>query len=328
MIKPKVYLTRKVDQEVIDRIRVFAELEVWQGDEPIPRDILLKKVEGIEGIFCMLTEKIDQDFLACAPKLKVVSTMSVGVDHIDVAACARKGIAVGHTPDVLTETTADFAFALLLCGARRIIEGVEFVKNGRWDAWSPNLLLGQDIHGSVLGIVGFGRIGMAVAKRAQGFGMRILVSHPHPLDRETSRALHVEQCELSSLLTEVDFLSLHVPLSPKTYHLISEEELKLMKPTSMLINTSRGSVVDPQALYQALLQRRIACAALDVTDPEPIPINDPLLTLPNCLIVPHIASASRATRTKMALMAAENLQAGLTGKPLPYRVNPERKLGS
>lgn len=158
--------------------------------------------------------------------------------------------------------------------------------------------------------------------------MRILVSHSHSLDRETSRALNVEQRELSSLLTEVDFLSLHVPLSNRTYHLIGERELKLMKPTSMLINTSRGSVVDPQALYHALLQRRIACAALDVTDPEPIPINDPLLTLPNCLIVPHIASASIATRTKMALMAAENLQAGLIGRPLPYGVNPESGLGN
>ncbi len=257
-----------------------------------------------------------------APKLRVISNYAVGFDNIEVEEATKRGIIVGNTPGVLTDTTADFAFALLMAAARRVVEGVDYVRAGKWKTWGPKLLLGHDIHGSTLGIIGLGRIGGAVARRARGFDMRILyydIRRREDLEEE----LGVEYADLETVLKEADFVTLHTTLTPETYHLIGLRELKLMKKTAILINTSRGPVVDPKALYEALKDGEIAYAALDVTEPEPIQVDDPLLTLDNIIIVPHMASASRSTRGKMAVMAAENLIAGLKGEMPPNPVNPE-----
>lgn len=319
-MKPRVYVTRKVPEAGITMLQHECEVEVWGGELPVPRDILLEKARHIDGLYSLLTDRIDQELLDTAPGLRVVSNMAVGYDNIDVAACTAKGIPVGNTPGVLTDTTADFAFALLMSAARRIVEGVDYVRAGRWKTWGPTLFMGPDVHGATLGIVGIGRIGQAVARRARGFDMQILYHDPYLPQSGIKDATSVG---LDTLLSESDFVTLHVPLTESTYHLIGRRELQTMKATAILINTSRGSVVDPGALYEALRGEWIAYAALDVTEPEPIPADDPLLTLSNCLVVPHIASASVATRTKMATMAAENLLAGLKGEPLPNCVNPE-----
>ncbi len=321
-MKPKVYVTRKVPEEAIDLLRQECEVEVWEGELPVPRDVLLEKVRDIDGLYCLLTERVDQELLDAAPRLRVVSNMAVGYDNIDVAACTARGIPVGNTPGVLTETTADLAFALLLAAARRLVEGVDYVRAGKWKTWGPMLLMGQDVYGATLGIVGMGRIGQAVARRARGFDMRVLYHNRRPVP-DAEAKLGATYVDLDTLLRESDFVSLHVPLTEETYHLIGREELQKMKPTAVLVNTARGGVVDPEALREALREGWIAAAALDVTEPEPIPPDDPLLRLPNCIVVPHIGSASVATRTKMALMAAENLLAGLRGEPLPNCVNPE-----
>jgi lactate dehydrogenase-like 2-hydroxyacid dehydrogenase len=281
----------------------------------------MDKVSSIDGLYCLLTERIDGELLDAAPRLRVVSNMAVGFNNIDVAACTARRIPVGNTPGVLTETTADCAFALLMAAARRIVEGVDYVRAGKWKTWGPMLLMGQDLHGATLGIVGFGRIGQAMARRAQGFGMRVLYQDAYVTEAEPG--LGATRVDLDTLLGESDFVTLHVPLTEETRHLIGREELAQCKPTAILVNTSRGEVVDPDALYQALRDWQIARAALDVTEPEPLPADHRLLTLSNCIVVPHIASASVATRTRMAVMAAENLLAGLGGEPLPYYINPE-----
>jgi lactate dehydrogenase-like 2-hydroxyacid dehydrogenase len=313
-MKPRVYVTRQVPAKGITMLRHECQVEVWAGELPVPRDILLQKVRDIDGLYSLLTDHVDQELLDTAPSLRVVSNMAVGYDNIDVAACTARGIPVGHTPGVLTDTTADFAFALLMTAARRIVEGVDYVRAG------PTLLMGPDVHGATLGIVGIGRIGQAVARRARGFEMRILYFDPYVSDAGIAGATSVD---LDTLLVESDFVTLHVPLTETTHHFISRKELDKMKPTVVLVNTSRGGVVDPEALYEALRDEKIAYAALDVTEPEPIPVDHPLLTLPNCIVVPHVASASVATRTKMATIAAENLLAGLQGQPLPHCVNPD-----
>jgi lactate dehydrogenase-like 2-hydroxyacid dehydrogenase len=320
MAKPKVYVTRRVPEAGIDLLRETCEIEVWEGELPVPRELLMEKVGEIDGLYCLLTEQINRELLDAAPSLRVVSNMAVGFNNIDVAACTARGIPVGNTPGVLTETTADCAFALLMAAARRIVEGVDYVRAGKWKTWGPMLLMGQDLHGATLGIVGFGRIGQAMARRAQGFGMRILYQDAFVTEADPS--LNATRVDLDRLLAESDFVTLHVPLTEETHHLIGREELARCRPTAILVNTSRGEVVDPDALYEALRDGQIARAALDVTEPEPLPAEHPLLTLPNCIVVPHIASASVATRTKMAVMAAENLLAGLRGEPLPYCVNP------
>ncbi len=251
-----------------------------------------------------------------------MSNYAVGFDNIDVAACARRGVAVGNTPGVLTDTTADLAWALLMAAARRLTEGDRYVRDGRWKTWGPLLLLGPDVHGATIGIVGFGRIGQAVARRAQGFGMEILYHDVQPVPDEVTMPLGATYLPLEALLPRSDFVSLHVNLSELTRHLMNATTLALMKPTAILVNTSRGPVVDQRALADALRDGTIAAAALDVTDPEPISMDDPLVGLDNCLIVPHIASASRATRGRMAAMAAANLLAGVRGQPLPTPVPP------
>jgi lactate dehydrogenase-like 2-hydroxyacid dehydrogenase len=324
MGKPKVYVTRRIPEDGLELLRQPCEVEVWAGDLPPAREVLLDKVRGVEGLLCLLTEAIDGELMDSAgPQLKVISNYAVGYDNIDVAAATGRGIPVGNTPGVLTETTADMAFALLMASARRVVEGVEYVRAGKWHTWGPQLLLGHDVHGATLGIVGMGRIGKAVARRAAGFGMRILFFDPYC---DPDRALFVDmglRCTLDELLAESDFVSLHVPLSEDTCYLVNAETLSSMKPTAVLINTARGPVVDSDALYDALATGQIAYAALDVTDPEPLPADHKLLTLPNCLVVPHIASASWATRGRMAVMAAENLLAGLRGERLPNCANPD-----
>jgi lactate dehydrogenase-like 2-hydroxyacid dehydrogenase len=321
MTKPRVYVTRRVPEAGIDLLREACEIEVWEGELPVPREVLMGKVSEIDGLYCLLTEQIDGELLDAAPRLRVVSNMAVGFNNIDVEACTARGIPVVNTLGVLTETTADCAFALLMAAARRIVEGADYVRAGKWKTWGPMLLMGQDLHGATLGIVGFGRIGMAMARRAQGFDMRVLYQDAYVTEADPD--LGAAKVDLETLLAESDFVSLHVPLTEETHHLIGRDELDQCKSTAILVNTSRGEVVDPDALYEALRDGQIARAALDVTEPEPLPSDHRLLTLPNCIVVPHIASASVATRTKMAVMAAENLLAGLRGERLPYCVNAE-----
>jgi glyoxylate reductase len=321
-MKPKVYVTRLIPDEGLDMVKEFCDAEVWEGELPPPKEVIIEKVRDVEGLLCLLTDKIDAEVMDAAPKLRVISNYAVGFDNIEVEEATKRGIIVGNTPGVLTDTTADFAFALLMAAARRVVEGVDYVRAGKWKTWGPKLLLGHDIHGSTLGIIGLGRIGGAVARRARGFDMRILyydIRRREDLEEE----LGVEYADLETVLKEADFVTLHTTLTPETYHLIGLRELKLMKKTAILINTSRGPVVDPKALYEALKDGEIAYAALDVTEPEPIQVDDPLLTLDNIIIVPHMASASRSTRGKMAVMAAENLIAGLKGEMPPNPVNPE-----
>ena len=324
MSRPIVIMTRKVPEQAMAFLQNRCDLIVWDRDQVVPRSWVLEHVTEADGLYCLLTDRIDSEILHQAPRLRVISTMAVGFDNIEIAECTKRGIPVGNTPGVLTETTADFAFALMMTAARRVVEGAAYVRNGHWETWSPTLFLGQDLHAATLGIIGFGRIGEAVARRAAGFDMNILVAsssrHETMKDPQNPSVKHVD---VSTLLTQSDFVTLHVPLTKETHHLIGARELDLMKKTSILVNTSRGPVVDSQALYEALSRGDIAYAALDVTDPEPIPLTDPLLTLSNCLVVPHIASATVATRNTMSMIAAENLLAGLKGVPLPHCVNPE-----
>lgn len=286
---------------------------------PPSREQLLEKVSGIDGLLCLLTEKIDSELMdAAGPQLKVISSMSVGVDHIDVAAATARGIPVGNTPGVLTDATADQAFALMLAAARRITEAERFLRAGKWVTWQPSLLLGADLAGATLGIVGFGRIGQAIAKRAQGFDLRVIYHSPN-----VEPAYGAQSVDLDTLLRESDFVSINVPLKAETRHLVNAAFLAKMKPSAILVNTARGGVLDQTALYNALKSRQIFAAALDVTDPEPLPMDCPLLELENCIIVPHLGSASKKTRDMMSLLAAQNLIAGLKGERLPHCVNPE-----
>lgn len=323
-MKPRVFITRMLPQPALDRILPVCETEVWQDELPPPREVLLSKVRNVDGLLSLLTDKIDAMLMDNAPKLRVISNCAVGFDNIDVPAATQRGIAVGNTPGVLTETTADFAFALLMAAARRVVEGDRYTRAGKWKTWGLTVLLGQDVYAATLGLIGLGRIGAAVAKRAKGFEMRVLYYDPYRRE-DLEKQLGITFADLDTVVREADFVSVHTPLTTETRHLVNAALLRKMKKTAILINTSRGPVVDQAALYAALRDGVIAGAALDVTDPEPIAMNDPLLTLENCIIAPHIASASVTTRTKMAVMAAENLLAGLRGEPLPNPVNPEVK---
>ncbi len=323
MTRPNVFVTRKIPEAALKPLLEECDVEIWPEQTPPPYEVLLEKVRGRDGIITLLTDRVDARLMdAAGPQLRVISQYAVGVDNIDVAAATERCIVVGHTPGVLTETTADLAFALLMAAARRLVEGMDYVRQGRWVTWDPLLLLGHDIHGATLGIVGMGRIGRAVARRATGFGMQVLYYDSFPVDPDLVGP-NAEQVDLETLLRESDFVSIHVPLTPETRHLIDADALAKMKSTAVLINTARGPVVDTDALYHALKDRRIAYAALDVTDPEPLPADHPLLSLPNVIVVPHIGSASVATRTRMGEMAVANLLAVLTGKRPPNPVNPE-----
>jgi phosphoglycerate dehydrogenase-like enzyme len=318
-MKPRVLVTRRIPEAGLEMLRDSCEVDVREDDLPPSRDELIGLIPGARGLLCLLTDPVDAGVIAAGADLAVISTYAVGFDNIDVAAATARGIPVGNTPGVLTETTADLAWSLLMSAARRIVEGADFTRDGRWRSWGPTLLLGRDVHGATLGLHGFGRIGRAMARRAGGFGMRVLYCDPGVPAAEADGATPVD---LDTLLAESDFLSLHAPLTAATRGLLGSAELGRMKPGSVLINTARGPMVDHDALLAGLREGRPGCAALDVTDPEPLPPGHPLYAQSNCLIVPHLGSASVATRDRMARMAAENLLAGLRGEPLPNCVNP------
>lgn len=317
MARPSVFVTRIIPEAGLALINAACDVEVWPEQLPPSRDRLIEQVRGRDGLLTLLTDRVDGEVMdAAGSQLKVISNLAVGVDNIDVAAATQRGIAVGNTPGILTETTADLAWTLLMAAARRIVEGDRYVRDGKWRTWEPQLLLGPDVYGATLGIIGFGRIGQAVARRASGFNMRVLYHNRSAVTDENGAT----RVDLETLLHESDFVSIHTPLTPDTYHLLDHRRIGMMKRGAILINTARGGIVDPQALYEALRDGQLAAAALDVTEPEPIPMDHPLLRLPNCLVTPHIASASIATRNRMAEMAAHNLLAGVQGEPLPHRV--------
>jgi glyoxylate reductase len=285
---------------------------------PPPHDEVVRRTAGADGLICLLTDRVDAELIAAAPRLRVISNLAVGYDNIDVAAAAARGIAVGNTPGVLTETTADLAFALLLSAARRITEAERFLRAGEWRTWDPNLLLGYDVYGATLGIVGYGAIGRAVARRAAGFDMRVLYATRTPRSEDDGIGTAVV---LEALLRESDFVSLHVPLTPETRGLIGERELRAMKRTAILVNTARGGVIDQPALVRGLHEGWIAAAGLDVMEVEPLPAGDALLDAPNAVLLPHIGSASHATRARMADIAVENVMRGIRGEPLLHAVD-------
>jgi glyoxylate reductase len=301
-----VFVTRALPGDALDRLADAGhEVDVWPGNLPPHPTELRDRSAGADGLLSLLTDRIDQQLLDAAPSLRAIANYAVGSDNVDLAATRARGIQVGVTPDVLTEATADLAFALLLAAARRVVEGHDAVTTGRWRTWEPQGWLGADVHGATLAIVGgAGRIGQAVARRAQGFAMNVLTVGRHD--------------DLHDALRQADFVSLHTPLTPETRHLIDERALAAMKPTAILVNTGRGGLVDQQALREALTRGTLAGAALDVTDPEPLPADDPLLTAPNLLVVPHIGSATTTARARMTAMAVDNLLAGLDGRPMPH----------
>ncbi|MGQ9530045.1 MAG: glyoxylate reductase [Candidatus Bathycorpusculaceae bacterium] len=322
MSKPKVYVTRELPERGLKIIRKHFEAEVWQEYAPPPKKVIIEKARNVDALATLLSDKIDAEVFDAAPKLKIVAQMAVGFDNIDIPEATKRGIYVTNTPEVLTDTTADFAWALLLAVARRVVEADKYVRTGQWKVgWHPMMMQGRDVHGATLGIIGAGRIGYAVAKRATGFNMKILFYDVVP--RPEMEQLGAKKVDMDTLLRESDFVSVHVPLMKETYHLINEEKLKLMKKTAYLINNSRGPVVDEKALYQALKEGRIAGAALDVFEQEPTPLDNPLLKLDNVVVAPHISSASYETRSRMAEMVAENLVAFFQGKKPPNLVNPE-----
>ncbi|MDZ8189175.1 MAG: D-glycerate dehydrogenase [Nostoc sp. ChiSLP02] len=322
MSRPQVFITRRLPTQ-LQRLEEIANVEVWPKRQPPPYKVLLEKVKEVNGLLCLLTDRIDEHLLETGISLQAISQMAVGYDNIDIGAATARGIPVGHTPGVLTDATADLTWALLMAAGRRIVEADRFVRAGEWQTWEPDLLLGPNIAGATLGIVGFGRIGQAIARRAKGFDMRVLYTSRHRCDTELEQKLGVEFTNFESLLQASDFVTIHTPLSPETDNLFAENEFALMKKSAIVINTARGAIINPNALYKALSSGEIAAAAIDVTQPEPIPTDSPLLTLDNLIITPHIGSASLQTREKMANMAIDNLIAGLKGERLPHCVNPE-----
>lgn len=319
MTQSKIFITRIIPDPGLTLVNEHFQADIWNHELPPTRDELIERSRGVDGILCTLTEKVDKELMeSIGSQLKVISSMSVGVDHIDILEATKRKIPVGNTPGVLTDATADQAFGLMLAAARRITEAERFVRAGKWKTWIPNLLLGADLAGATLGIIGFGRIGQAVAKRAQGFDMRVIY-----YSSNAKPAYGAQPVDLDTLLRESDFVSIHVSLKPETKHLVNAEFLSKMKPNAILVNTARGGVLNQNDLYLALKSNQIFAAALDVTDPEPLPMDSPLLELENCIIVPHLGSASKKTRDMMSLLAAQNLVAGLKSKRLPHCVNPE-----
>ena len=316
MTKPfRVVMTRPIMQPAMDLLSGQCELRVWEQEAPIDAATLKDWLRDCDGLLCV-GDRIDQAVLAAAPQLKVISQPAVGYDNIDIDACNRRKIPVGYTPGILTDATADLTITHLLTAARRFCEDWDFVRSGKWQYNIPTFMLGTDIKGKTLGIIGFGQIGQAVARRAQAFGMNIIY-----FDNETKNVPGCERKELEQLLAAADFVSLHVSLTPQTRHLLSTEQFALMKPTAVLINMARGPIVDSEALVMALKTKTIAFASLDVFDPEPIPADHPILALDNVAITSHRGSATLETRTAMSLLAAENLLNGLSGKPLRFCVN-------
>ena len=322
MEKSKVFVTRIIRDKGLKLVKEACQADIWPEELPPSREALLERMRGVDGLLCLLTDRIDGEIMdAAGPGLKVISNHAVGFDNIDVAAATARGIPVGNTPGILTDATADMAFALMMAAGRRVVEAEKFLRAGKWKTWGPSMLLGVDFARATLGIIGFGRIGQAVAKRATGFDMRVLFYDPSASDSDLG--LPAFSTDLDTLLAESDFVSIHVPLTPETRHMVNAEFLGKMKPDAVLVNTARGGVLDQSALYETLKAKRIFAAALDVTDPEPLPLDSPLLELDNCIIVPHIASASVQSRDMMAFLSAKNLIAGVNGEQLPHCVNPE-----
>ena len=323
--RARVFVARVIPEDGLARIREATDADIWTEELPPPRDELLRRVAGCDGILTLLTDRVDDELLdAAGPQLRVVSNYAVGFDNIDVPACARRGVAVGNTPGVLTETTADLAWALLMAAARRVVEGADYVRAGRWRTWGPLLLLGPDVHGSTLGIVGFGRIGQAVARRAIGFGMRTLYHDVQPVAAAVETSLAARHVPLDELLAESDYVSLHVNLTPETRHLIDAAALRRMKPAAILVNTSRGPVIATDALVDALRAGTIGGAGLDVTDPEPLPAEHPLWHEPRALITPHTANPPSTLRPALAERVAENVARFAAGNELLGTIDPER----
>lgn len=322
--RKKVFVTRMLPEEALSLLKSMFNVEVWPGEESPPKRVLIEKVKVVDGLYCLLTEKIDEEIInAAGGQLRGISQVAVGYDNINVEAATKKGIYVTNTPGVLTDTTADFAFTLLMATARRVSEADKYVKGGRWKIpWGLMMMLGQDVWGKTIGLVGLGRIGIAMAKRAKGMNMKILY-YDVVRNEEAEKELGAKYVAMETLLKESDFVSIHVPLLPSTHHLINEERLRMMKKTACLINTSRGPVVDERTLYKALKEKWIWAAGLDVWEKEPTDPDNPLLTLDNVTAAPHISSASYETRTKMAVMAAENLTATLEGRIPANLVNKE-----
>jgi len=323
MPKPKVYVTRELPERGLKIIKKHFDTEVWPEYGPPPKQTIIKKVKDVDALASLLSDKIDSEVFDAAPKLKIVAQMAVGFDNIDVKEATKRGIYITNTPEVLTDTTADFAWALLMAVARRVVEADKSVRTGQWKvSWHPSMLSGRDVHNAIIGIVGAGRIGLAVARRAKGFNMKILYYDVIPRP-EIEKELGAKRVDLDTIFKVSDFVSIHVPLMKETYHLVNEEKLKLMKKTAYLINNSRGPVVDEKALYEALRDGRIAGAGLDVFEQEPTPLRNPLLKLDNVVVAPHISSASYETRSRMAEMVAENLVAFFEGRTPPNLVNSE-----
>jgi len=323
MSKPKVYVTRELPERGLKIIKKYFETEVWTEYTPPPKKLIIEKARNVDALAPLLSDKIDAEVFDAAPKLKIVAQMAVGFDNIDVQEATRRGIYVTNTPEVLTDTTADFAWALLMAVARRVVEADKYVRTGQWKVgWHPSMMQGRDVYNATIGIVGAGRIGYAVAKRATGFGMKILFYDVVPRP-EIEKDLGAKKVDLDTLFRESDFICIHVPLMKETLHLVNAEKLKLMKKTAYLINNSRGPVVDEKALYAALKEGRIAGAGLDVFEQEPTPVDNPLLKLDNVVVAPHISSASYETRSKMAEMVADNLVAFFEGKRPPNLINPD-----
>lgn len=313
---PRVYVTRALPGPALAGLAQVTRMQCWDGDGPVPAATLRDAVRDCEGLLCTISDRIDAALLAAAPKLRVVSSCSVGVDHVDTAALRQRGILLGYTPGVLVDATADLAFALLLASARRVPEAERFVREGRWTAqrgWDPGLLLGRDLAGATLGLLGLGAIGQAVARRAQGFGLRVLGWTP------SGRAVPgVQAATFEDVLARSDYVSLHLALTAQTRRIVDAAALARMRPDAVLINTARGALVDEPALVDALRNGRLGGAALDVFEQEPLPAGHALLALPNVVIVPHIGSATLGTRSRMAQLAVDNLLAGLRGEPLPH----------
>lgn len=320
--RPRVFITKRIFPEAVQLLEKRFEVDYNGTDRVLTAGEIIERARGCQAIISQLTDRLDAGVIGQLEGVRIIANVAVGYDNIDVAAATARGIAVTNTPGVLTETTADFAFALLLAAARRIVEAHAFVRSGQWRTWIIDLLAGQDVHGATLGIFGLGRIGAAVARRGRGFGMRILYCDEQPAPPELERELDARRVSKEELLRESDFVSLHVPLTPATRHLIGRAELARMKPTAILVNTARGPVVDEEALVEALERRIIWGAGLDVFENEPA-VHPKLLELPNVVLAPHIASASYATRRRMSMMAAENAAAALAGRRPPNLLNPE-----
>ena len=323
MPKPKVYITRMLPERGLKMIKEHFEAEIWPEYAPPPKETIIKKVANVDALVSLLSDKIDAEVFNAAPKLKIVSQIAVGFDNIDLKEATSRGIYVTNTPEVLTDTTADFAWALLMALARRVVEADKYVRNGQWKvAWHPEMLQGRDVYGATIGIIGAGRIGFGVAQRATGFKMKILFYDVIPRP-EIEKEFGAKRVDLDTLLRESDFVSVHVPLMKETVHLINQERLRLMKKTAYVINNSRGPVVDEKALYDALKGGKIAGAGLDVFEQEPLRIDSPLLKLNNVILAPHISSSSYETRSRMAEMVAENLIAYFEKRTPPNLVNTE-----